>query len=52
MVDDEDWSTVSTRGNPDVEQNNPRVSLELSVPNSDVTSMFRPNILVNTITWS
>jgi hypothetical protein len=46
MIDDEDWGTVSTRGNPDVEQNYPRLSSELSVPYSDVTSKFRPNILV------
>ena len=49
---DEDWSIVSTSGNPDVEQNIPRFSSELSVPNSDVTSMFRQNILVGIITSS
>jgi hypothetical protein len=36
MVDDEECSTGSTRGIPDVEQNNPRFTLELSVPYSDV----------------
>jgi hypothetical protein len=46
MVDDEDWSTISTRGKPDLEQNSLRFSSELSVPYLDVTCMFRPNILV------
>ncbi len=48
MVVDEDWGTGSTNGKPDIEQNYPRLSLKLSVPYSDATSMFRPNVLVIT----